>query len=156
MPIAYTVWNGAYRPLDKNQKWERGEILPVDVCGMGCMLTHRSVYEDISKNFLPYQEPGGGTVLIHKEDIVGEVGADTNKTDGMVINGQRRTRLIPITLENFKLPYFALEHGRTEDMWFFEIARRVGHKPWLDTSVECGHLRPLEFTGTDYRDMYGH
>ncbi len=155
--IAYYVYNGAYRPLDKTRHWERGEILPVDACGMGCMLVHRSVYEDIQKQFTPYQEAGGGMILVHKDDISGEVTADIkHATDGKVVNGQRRQRLIPLTLEKPKFPFYSLEHGRTEDLWFFEIAARAGHKPYLDTSVECGHIRPLEFTGANWRDLNGH
>lgn len=155
--IAYYTYNGAYRPLDKTRHWERGEILPVDACGMGCMLTHRSVFEDIKAAFTPYQEVGGGMVLIHNDNISGAVEADgEHRTDGQVINGQYRKRLIPVTLENARYPFFSLEHGRTEDLWFFELAAKAGHKPYLDTSVECSHLRPVEFTGSNWRDLYGH
>lgn len=156
-PIAYHIFNGAYRPIDKALRWEKGEILPVDACGMGCMLTHRSVFTDIQSAYTVLQEAGGGLVAIHKDDIVGDVSsAMKHKDDGKVIGGQRRTRLVQPTLEHLKFPFFSLEHGRTEDLWFFELANRVGHKAWLDTSVECGHLRPVAFTGADYREINGH
>ena len=156
-PIAYYIHNGAYCPLDKKRRWEKGELLPVDACGMGCMLTHRSVFEDINKNYSLFQYVGGALTAIHKDDIIGEVPLNAkHKDDGKVIGGQYRQRIIPVTLENAKFPYFALEHGKTEDLWFFELARRVGHKPYLDTSVECIHLRIDGFTGEDYREINGH
>ena len=48
--------------------------------------------------------------------------------------------------------FFELRFGRTEDMGFFEKARRVGHQLWLDTSVECGHLKEQAITGKEYRE----
>lgn len=156
-PIAYFRRpDGAYQPMDVLTGWERGEILPVDACGMGCMLTHRSVFEDIMNAYIVYQRAGGGLTCIHREDIKGEVKASTRSpNDGKVRKGQLFERLIPPTVEVIKFPFFALEFGRTEDMWFFELARRVGHKPWLDTSLECGHLHPHAFTGEDYRKYKG-
>lgn len=156
-PIAYYVYNGAYRPIDKQAKWEVGDILPVDAVGMGCMLTHRSVFEDIQKNFIILQEHGGALTAVHNDDMIGDAPLNAkHKMDGKVIGGQQRTRLFPPTIENPLFPYFALEHGKTEDLWFFEIASRVGHKPFLDTSVECIHLRVNGFSGKDYRNVYGH
>lgn len=155
VPIAYTQIpeTGAYREIHKVTHWERGEILPIDSCGFGCMLTHRSVFEDIEKSFIPLQRMGGGLTLVHKDDMIGkaEIGKK-HKNDGKVINGQQFTRLIPPTIDNFNFPHFVLEYNRTEDMKFFEVAERVGHKPWLDTSVECGHLRTKGVTGKDFRE----
>ena len=154
-PIAYVKWNKAYAPIERTQKWEVGEIIPVDATGGGCLLTHRSVYEDIQGNFTVLQRDGGGLVPVHKNDIEG--GMDGyHPHDGKVYKGQLRTRMVVPTIENMKFPFFGLEFGRTEDIWFFELAARVGHKPWLDTGLECGHLRPKAFTGTDYRDLKGH
>lgn len=155
-PIAYYSYNGAYRPIDKGTRWEVGEILSVDACGMGCMLTHRSVFEDIQSSHTVLQEVGGGIIAVHNDNIIGEVVNARHKDDGKVIGGQRRTRLIKPTLENLRFPFFSLEHGKTEDLWFFEMANAVGHKAWLDTSVECGHLRPIAFTGEEYRGLNGH
>lgn len=159
-PIAYTIYNGAFTPIDKTILWEKGEILPVDAVGMGCMLTHRSVFEDIRKNYEVYQIPGGGVVPIHHNDLLGDVettaGVRHHEHDGKVYQGQMRVRLKKPTLEGLKFPYFMVEHIRTEDMFFFDLARRVGHTPVLDTSIECGHLRFHPYTGKDYRDEKGH
>ncbi len=156
MPIAYTVYNGAYTPIDKTIKWNKGEIIKVDAVGMGCMLTHRSVFEDVLSNYEVFQIPGGGLVPIHKNDILGEVHENnSHEHDGKVYKGQQRVRLIHPTLAELKFPFFMVDHLRTEDMFFMDMAKRVGHTPVLDTSVECGHLRWDAFTGKEYRDLYG-
>jgi hypothetical protein len=154
-PIAYVKHKKAYVSIERVQNWEVGEILPVDATGMGCLLTHRSVYEDIKNNFTVLQRDNGGLIPIYKNDMEGKL-EEVHPQDGKVYKGQLRTRLIEPTIENWRFPFFGLEFGRTEDIWFFELASRVGHKVWLDTSVECGHLRPVQFTGSDYREMKGH
>lgn len=159
IPIAYTIYNGAFQALDQDRKWEKGEIISVDATGMGCMLTHRSVFEDIKKNFNVYQVYGGGIYTVHKNDVLGNVMADNkplkHEHDGKVYHGQLRQRLVEPNLNELKFPFFMVEHIRTEDMFFFDMARKVGHTPVLDTSVECGHLRFTPFTGQDYRNLKG-
>jgi hypothetical protein len=159
-PIAYYLYNGAVTPIDQERRWEKGEILPVDAVGMGCMLTHRSVFEDILKKYDIYQIPGGGLVPVHQDDILGDVettdGPKSHEHDGKVYKGQLRQRLVKPSLANLRFPFFMIEHMRTEDIYFFDLARRVGHMAWLDTSVECGHLRQVPFTGADYRSQHGH
>jgi hypothetical protein len=155
-PIAYVAYNGTFTPVDKTRKWEKGEIIPIDAAGMGCMLTHRSVFEDIQANHEIFMRPGGALAVLHKDIIIGDVVPDTHKdTDGKVFQGQLRERLSRPNLSNLRWPFFLIQHGRTEDMHFFDLARNVGHKPWLDTSVECQHLRWKGFDGNDYRSIYG-
>lgn len=159
-PIAYTKYNGAFRPLDQSTRWEKGEIIPVDSAGMGCCLTHRSVFEDIINNFTPLQLPGGGVYLAHNNDILGGIettdGPHSHEHDGKVYKGQLRLRVRKPSLANLRFPFFMIDHLRTEDIYFFELAERVGHKLFLDTSIECGHLRAVPFTGADYRAERGH
>lgn len=155
-PIAYMVHNGAFTPLDKVMKWEKGEIVNVDSAGMGCMLTHRSVFEDIMKNFTVLQIPGGGIVTVHNSDILGAIkDEDSHEHDGKVYRGQLRNRLMHPTLAEMRFPFFMIDHLRTEDICFFELAKKVGYSLVLDTSVECGHLRLDPFTGKSYRDLNG-
>ena len=158
-PIAYIrLENGTYIPIDKNETWEKGEILPVDATGFGCMLTHRSVFEDILANYRVMQFEDGGIATVHKDDFTSTFGgaSKNKKMAGKVVNGQLRESLIEPTISDLKFPFFMIEHMRTEDMYFFDHARRVGHKVWLDTSIEAGHLRPVPFNGKDYRDINGY
>lgn len=151
-PIAYYMYNNAYRSFDQDRKWNRGEIIEVDSCGFGAMLTHKSIFQDIKDQYIPRMETGGGIILVHKDDIM--EGADIGMYD-KVVGGVLNKKLIEPTID-VRFPFFGLEHGRTEDIWFTEKAKRVGYSVFLDTSVECGHLYPREVTGEDYRKMYGY
>jgi hypothetical protein len=125
----YTVF-GDYR---------RGEIVPIDAAGMGGCLVHRSVFEDIQKDYRILTRVSGGTMTIHKNDIQGDIFDASAPTDGKVIGGvlQERLRLPTIKLD---FPFFMIEHGRTEDYDFFEKAKRVGHQLFVDTSIEIPHI----------------
>lgn len=159
-PIAYFQQNGAYVPLDKYTKWEKGEIIPIDSAGMGCALTHRSVFEDIMQNYEVLQVPGGRIATVHKNDIIGSIettdGPYSHEHDGKVYKGQYRQRLTKPSLSGLRFPFFMIDYLRTEDIHFFELAKRSGHQLYLDTSVECGHLRNVPYTGADYRNEKGH
>lgn len=150
-PIAYFSNGCSYKSINQNNVWERGEILEVDSVGFGCMLTHRSIFEDIKKNYIVKQIVGSGITLIHKDDI--------SESLPDLEPGLHASILVQkVTDPEFepKFPYFALEFGRTEDIWFTEKAKRVGYKVYVDTSIECGHLYPQEVTGKTYRDLYGY
>lgn len=154
-PIAYHVYNGAFAPISQSRVWEVGEILEVDATGMGCMLTHRSVFEDIQKAYTPMQGEGGNIHLIHKDDFIIDDSIDL-QLNGKVVNGYLSQKLKEPALAGLRFPFFQVEHNRTEDMFFFEKAARVGHRPVLDTSAECGHLRWNAYKGADYRNEKGH
>lgn len=149
----YKKPNALYKPLTVND-YERGEILPVSATGGGMLLTHRSVYEDIEANFTRYMDSRGCIRLFHNDDVKGDVEWDAKHVyDGQVRKGQLRERIRPLkdSLKDKAFPWFVLENGRTEDMFFFESADRVGHKVWLDTSVESGHMVGVTVTGEDAR-----
>lgn len=160
-PIAYYRMKdgpqrGLYASIEKGQPYERGEIIPVDAAGMGSLLTHRSVYEDIMKSYVPCKDMKGAIYSINRNDIQGKLPTsppEKTKFDNEVYKGQLRTTLYlhDMADTNDPFPFFLLGGRRTEDMHFFETAHRVGHKCWLDTSVEVGHIADFEFTGEDYR-----
>jgi hypothetical protein len=150
--IAYhRLPDGFYRPVDEDD-YERGEIIPINAAGVGALLTHRSVYEDIEKNFTLFQTDESAYRLIANQNVNGKVDAEKrHHTDSKVVSGQLRTRLIPVHTEPAAFPYFQTYGGRTEDMHFFECAAVAGHKVWLDTSVEEGHLRKTVVSGETRR-----
>jgi hypothetical protein len=137
-PIAYTrTEEGRYANLPN---WKRGELIPIDGAGLGCCLTHRSVYEDIRKNYVPLQRMAGGIAAIHKDDIIGDAFVSTiSPEDNKVVDGIRKERMYEAKPDS-KVPFFQLGLGRTEDFGFFEKAERLGYQLWLDTSIEVAHL----------------
>ena len=42
-------------------------------------------------------------------------------------------------LPNERIPFFALEYGRTEDFHFCELTKASGVQMWAHTGVECPH-----------------
>lgn len=137
-----------YRPLNG---WNRGEILAIDAAGMNCCLSHRSVYEDIDKAYQVLRLASGGYIAVHRDDVQGDVFDNGHApTDGQVIEGVWHQRMYPPEAP-IDVPFFELRFARTEDYGFFEKAKRVGHQLWLDTAVECGHMRPDLAQGLDYR-----
>lgn len=151
LPIAYwRVASGLYEPISG---WRRGEILPVDAGGMNTLLSHRSVYEDLEANYIPLLRPNGSLMAVHQDDIVGDVWDDTEgEFDNKIVDGVYHMRMRqPGPEDEFRVPLFALEYGRTEDMMFYENAKRVGHQLWVDTSLECEHLHEIGIKGKHYR-----
>ena len=150
IPVVYAHReHGRYRPLTQ---WERGEIIPIEAAGMNCCLMHRSVLEDIDKHYVSLRLAYGGDVAVHRDDIEGDVFKEKSApNDNKVVDGQWLFRVYS-PAEPVNVPFFELRFGRTEDMGFFEKARRVGHQLWLDTSVECGHLRYSQVSGKEYRE----
>lgn len=150
IPVVYAYHeDGRYHHLTQ---WERGEIIPIEAAGMNCCLMHRSVLEDIDKNYVSLRMSIGGDMAVHRDDIVGDVFKEkTGPNDNKVVDGVFHLRVYTPT-EPVNVQFFELRYGRTEDMNFFEKARRVGHQLWLDTSVECGHLKYQGITGKEYRE----
>jgi hypothetical protein len=146
--IAYNrLEDGTYESL---RHWRRGEIIPIDSAGLGCCLTHRSVYEEFDAKYVALQREAGGIVAVHIDDIQGDVfDGVIDENDGKVVDGVWRRRLRQPTSKT-DVPFFALEYGRTEDMWFFEHTARLGFQLWLDTSVEVAHLTTHKRTVSEY------
>jgi len=53
-------------------------------------------------------------------------------------------------LEAIRPPWFSFTEGGTEDMYFCRQLEKHGVEVWVDTSVECGHLRGVVVTMDDY------
>lgn len=136
--VAYfSTGEGEYKPVSG---YVPGEIFPVDSAGMGGCLVHRSVFEDIQRNYFLFDMSIGGIIAIHKDDLQGDVFDDAlTSYDNKVIEGVYYLRLRQ-THKKKPFPFFMLGFGRTEDYGFFEMAARCGHRLWLDTGVELGHI----------------
>jgi hypothetical protein len=152
-PIAYLRRDdGLY---DAFWGWERGTLTQVDSIGMGCTLIHRSVFERIQEEHVVYQRPDGSIFPVYKGVIYeGEYLTPTNPAATMFVeSGWLYTKVEEVTNieDNRAWPFYALEYGRTEDHFFCELAEHVGIKPWVDTTILCGHWKQMETTYEDYQ-----
>jgi hypothetical protein len=148
--VAYfATGEGEYEPVSG---YVPGEIFPIDSAGMGGCLVHRTVFEDIQRNYFLFDMTIGGIIAVHKNDIQGDVfDSALTKNDNKVLDGVFHLRLRQPTKKK-PFPFFMLGFGRTEDYGFFEMAARSGHKLWLDSGVEIGHLGEKVYLPADARE----
>lgn len=140
-PIFYTrLEDGLYQAY---QNYPYGAVIPVDSVGMGCTLIHRTVFERIQDGHIVMERPTGSLVAIPKDSFVGEVKDAKKGTKTFVKNGVLHMPLkrVDWTQETRPYPFYAFEYGRTEDHHFCELANNVGIQPYVDTSIECDHIK---------------
>lgn len=148
-PLAYFKTEDSYEQI---ADFTPGEIIPIDAAGMGGCLVHRSVFEDIQKNYRVFNMLGGGVFTVHKDDIKGDVFDESiDELDGKLVDGVLHLRARQ-TKTKRPFPFFILMDGRSEDYGFFEMAARSGHQLWLDSGVEIGHLGEKNYTPAESRE----
>lgn len=133
--------------------WAPGAIVRVDSVGMGCTLIHRKVFLDIMENYRVFSRPNGSLVPIHKSDIHEGIVPNLfiDKGDLFVSGNWMYMKIDWVQEDDSRMwPFFAMEYGRTEDHHFCEMAVRSGHSPWVDTTVECGHIKDFTYTKKEY------
>jgi hypothetical protein len=141
--------NNRYTELNE---WNHGEIIEIDMAGMGCCVTHRSVFEDMREQFVPMQRWAGGIVPVHRDDIKGSIPESSGVARPRFRDGQWHetySRPEPHAIRFW--PWFYLEYGKTEDVTFYENAQRAGHFAYCDTSVESPHIGTWKVDGQVYR-----
>jgi len=155
-PIAYIKGDtGLYAPI-----WDFpfGAVMQVDSIGMGCTLIHRSVFEKIREEHVVYQRDNGSLVAVHRSCIRDKKEPKPDAPVRFVTGGYLRVKVTPVdpdtTDDNRAYPFFALEYGRTEDHHFCELAEDVGVKPWVDTSINCKHIKHRSADREDYKKEF--
>jgi hypothetical protein len=159
-PIAYIKReDNAYYPLDGVYQWEIGEIVPVDAVGMGCFLTHRTVYEDMMAQFTTVQAFNGWVFTVHNDKVSGLEDFDPKKKAhpyaGQIKKGTYHLPVFKPSVSGVEFPFFQSQFTRTEDLPFCENAKEIGYQIQVDTSVEVGHVKPDIITGEDHRKKSG-
>jgi hypothetical protein len=147
-PIAYKKVedSGLYYPV---YNYPDGALMEVDSVGFGCTLVHRSVYEKIRDAHVVYERHNGALLVIPKENVTD--GEPPERFEPYVKDGVYYEHIKARTADDDRpFPFYQLEHGRTEDHYFCELAAHVGIKPWLDTSVTCTHYKTLPTTKDEY------
>lgn len=134
-----------------------GALVQVDSVGMGCTLVHRSVYERIMEEHKVFVRPNGSLMAVHKSAIynrnIPELESQPPNRIEMVNNGWYSVRLKePGEDDNRSFPFYAMEYGRTEDHHFWELAANTGIRPWVDTTLVCGHIKPAATEYKDYKE----
>lgn len=148
-PIAYRKRkDGLYQSIEN---FTPGEIAEVDAAGMGCVLIHRSVYENIQKNYEVLQRASGGTFLVHKDRIKGKIPSRHGKSDGEVRNGVLQERVFKPAKSDLPYPFYISEFGRTSDFHFYERAKELGYRVFVDTGVVCDHIGNQVFNLEDFK-----
>lgn len=118
-------------------------MFEVDSVGMGCTLIHRSVFEQIKEAHVVYQRPNGSLIPVHKDQIR----PDSPSKNGAEPEAYLQDGVLHLPLsersehDERPWPFYAMEYGRTEDHYFCELAASVGIKPYVDTSIVCGHYK---------------
>lgn len=152
-PIAYKRHesSGLYAPV---YKYPRGGLFEVDSVGMGCTLIHRSVYEKIKEEHMVFERYNGAIFPVHKSQVKKPIIFEQKeRRKPFVKYGQYREDVIPMREEDDRnFPFYLLEHGRTEDHHFCELAESVGIKPHIDTTVTCEHYKHKATTVEDYEN----
>jgi hypothetical protein len=152
-PIAYKrhIKSGLYAPV---YKYPRGGLFEVDSVGMGCTLIHRSVYEKIKEEHMVFERYNGAIFPVHKSLVKKPIIFEhKERRKPYVKYGQYREDVIPMREEDDRnFPFYLLEHGRTEDHHFCELAENVGIKPHIDTTITCEHYKHQATTVEDYEN----
>lgn len=161
VPVAYVQnAHGSYEPL---QQYEIGEIVEVDAVGMGCTLIRREVFETIQEDYDAWQlVTNSAYVAVPKsdEELVELPPEGLEKAPVLHRRGRTGYYTLPVrgpvdTLanEDADFPFYSLEVGRTEDLYFCEMARHCGFRIWVDTFVQADHLGTRPTNYEDYEQL---
>lgn len=145
-PTGLPVYNEGVRPSEADyvRKGPKDEVKPTRWVGTGCLLTHRSVFEDIEKKF---------PLLARGAD--GKGGQWFTSSEHNLMDGILRTRDMlsvgAMTGEKCLKAYEMLEGlaveargkstlGMGEDVQLCTRATEAGHQPYVDLGLVCGHI----------------
>ena len=140
--------NGWYSALLPDQDYTPGDIIPIDAAGMGCCLIHRSVFDTVMDTHFLYRRQNGSfglmpydAVTVGEDEVSMPVGQQQVLTyPGLAVYQEVVIPMKPgQLLPNERIPFFALEYGRTEDFHFCEKVKKAGVQMWAHTGVECPH-----------------
>jgi hypothetical protein len=150
-PIAYRkIDGGFYTPI---VFYPDGGLIQVDSVGMGCTLIHRSVFEKIKEGHKLFVRPNGSFAVVQKKQILNKKPYKGKDRTPYVKDGILHTPVVTVEPDdNRGFPFFAMEYCRTEDHHFCELAANVGIRPWIDTTLDCLHVKTKGTTVADYRD----
>lgn len=128
---------GEYYPITD---YYRGEIITCDASGLGCSLIHRSVFNAIMDHYVLMKRPTGPILPVAPEQVEHYLSLGLTLFDPLEADRECH------------YPFFVFDNGRTEDFFFYELARPLGYHVTVDTKVECQHLTEYAVDGVDFWD----
>jgi hypothetical protein len=137
---------------DTIYNYPKGGIFEVNSVGMGCTLIHRSVYQKIKDEHKVFVRTNGSIFPVHKRQVkYPESYNHKDRRKPVVKYGEYREQVVPQDeADDRNFPFYLLEHGRTEDHHFCELAESVGIRPWIDATITCQHWKHQATTVEDY------
>ncbi len=128
---------GEYYPITN---YYRGEIITCDAAGLGCSLIHRSVFHAIMDRYVLMKRPTGPILPVAPEQVERYLSLGLTLFDPLKADRE------------YYYPFFCFDNGRTEDFFFFELARPLGYHVTVDTKVECTHVTEYGIDGMYFWD----
>lgn len=119
-------------------------IKPTRWVGTGCMLAHRSVFEDIEKRFprLARQPggPGGNWFTSTEASLLQQVCSIRDRLQGTTLDGNKAYEAFAGLEDAIARAQAENSLGVGEDVSFCLRAAAAGHQPYVDMGLVCGHL----------------
>jgi hypothetical protein len=112
-------------------------IKPTRWVATGCLLVHRSVFTDISKRFPRLNGNWFSSSEHHAMDLLDQLRALLN--DGPK-SGEQAYRAHQLLENGLAKIQSTSSLGMGEDVQFCIRAKEVGHQPYVDMGLVCGHI----------------
>lgn len=142
---------GMQRKAELLQTGPRNEVIPTKWIGTGCLLFHRSVFEDIEKHF-PHLSRGenGGTgqwFTSSEHDLHNSIrrAIQTLTPNPTGMNMGAETAAIKILQEGLHRSSVHSSLGMGEDVSLCVRATQSGHTPHVDLGLWAAHFGPRAF-----------
>lgn len=140
------MFNESQHP-DMNRRIRSGSedaIIPTKWVGTGCMLVHRSVYEDIEKKFprLGRRPDGNGGNWFSSSEHTAMDWIDRTRSmlSAGPMDGEKALKAFTMleSAANEARANSCITNG--EDVTFCHRAREAGHQAFVDLGLLCGHI----------------
>ena len=133
----------AKHEADYSRRGPHNLIKPTKWVGTGCMLIHRSVYEDIEKRFPRLargpNKKGGQWFTSSEVSLVDKLDTIKDALSGPLTSEKayKALELVEAAITNAK---YENTLGCGEDVSFCLRALAAGHQPFIDMGLICGHI----------------
>lgn len=119
-------------------------VKPTRWLGTGCLLIHRTVFEDIEKRF-PYlartpDGAGGHWFSTSEHHLLDGLHKTRNMLSQGPMTGEKAMRAYEMLEAQLQLAKRQSSLGMGEDAQFCIRASEAGHQPHVDMGLRCGHI----------------